>query len=388
MDHGSDAQSRAGADGPTPARAGPRLTLVRTALRLTEPTVPAPQEWRAALGELLGWLGVEVEILPPPRPDRLARLPGLRPRAPRAGEGVPVFAPWTAWCPTAFQNGGSAGLPDAEFVASYALEHHRAFAEPWRGDADIMLLSPHPAACIATTGDSAMLPRAGTMRAMIRAAVAEGRERIAILVHARHRTAMHALRLAEDPRLCPPGVRLEIAAIEEALPLLVTGAGRWEAIITMPDLRGMVFAMVGQATRMRGPWPMLWSVRDRLVQITAEALGQNEGASAGQVPLDAALLTHALTLGLHAAGFQVPAARLHAGWARLRGSGVTTTGRGDDAPYVTEVPDAEFVTLLCRDTVGDHRLPITWRALKCQQKSVFGNREPGLRIVPANIASC
>ncbi len=387
MDHRSDAQGRGGADATVPARDAPQLALVQTALRLAEPIGSAPQEWRAALGSLLGWLAVEVEFVSQPRPDRLPRLPGWGQRPPRVAKGVPVFAPWSAWCPTAFQNGGSAGLPDAEFVASYALEHHRTFAERRRGDADIMLLSPHPAACIATPDHSAMLPRAGTMRAMIRAAVAEGRERIAILVHARDRAAIHALRLAEDARLCPPGVRLEIAAIEEALPLLVADAGRWEAVIAMPDLRGMVFAMVAQTARMRGPWPMLWFERDRLVRITAEALGLHEGGCAGYLPLDAALLSHALTLGLREAGFEGAAVRLHTGWAQLRASGVTTAGRGDDAPYVTEVPDAEFIALVCRETVAGRRPPITWLALKNQQKSTFGNREPGLRIVSANLAS-
>lgn len=351
MDYAGEGLGRPAGDAAAPAPARPRLAVVNGGLRLADTTAPAPEDWRAALAALLDWLGVPAQSAPGP---------------------APVFSPWSACCPTAFQNGGGPGLPEARFVASYAIEHRRALADPRARGVDIMLLSAHPAA-VGSDG----LPHAGTMRAMLRAATCEGRARIAILVPARRCAALRATGLGE-------GRQIDILSPEEALPMLLTDPARWDAIITMPDQRGMVAALLAEVTGVRGPWPMLWHGREGLMRVTGEKLG------AGEEPLlfDATLLTHALTLALREAGLGAAALRLHTAWAQLRGSGVTTPARGDPAPYATEVPEAEFIALLCRGTAASrYMITFQWRALQNQPTSNSGNPTPGLRIVSANLAS-
>ena len=99
----------------------PRLALVETRLRLVHPAGEIPQEWRAALGDLLGWAGIDAEIVPAEQPRGLKRL------ADWAVPGAaPLFAPWLGWSPAAFQHGGLAHLPKAQFVVSYLVDHPRA----------------------------------------------------------------------------------------------------------------------------------------------------------------------------------------------------------------------------------------------------------------------
>lgn len=351
MDHAGEGLGGPAGDAAAPAPARPRLAVVNGGLRLADAAAPAPDDWRPAMAAILDWLGVPAQSAAGP---------------------APVFAPWSACCPTAFQNGGGPGLAQAQFVASYAIEHRRAFADPRARGVDMMLLSAHPAA-VGSDG----LPDAGTMRAMLRAATGEGRARTAILVPARRCAALRAKGLGE-------GLQIDILSPEEALPLLLADPVRWDAVITMPDQRGMVFALLAEVTGVRGPWPMLWHGREGLVRVTGEKLGAGEGP----LPLDATLLTHALTLGLREAGLGAAALRLHTAWAQLRGSGVTTPARGDPAPYATEVPEAEFIALLRHGTAPSRYMVTSeWRALQNQSMSNSGNPTPGLRIVSANLAS-
>jgi len=367
MDHTSDRPRRPSAADAAGPDCAPGLALVGGALRLAECANRAPGAWRAALGALLDWLAIEPRFVPAPHRRRLTGWPG-------AGHGkesgAPVFAPWTAWCPTAFQNGGLPGLPKADFVASYALAPTGPGPDSPCAVTDILLLSPHPMRLTAEQGHGDCLPQAGIMRAMIRTACTEGRTRIAILVHARHRAAIGRLRLGEDLRLCPAGTTLEIRTLEEALPMLMAGAARWDAIIAMPDLRGMVFAVLAETAGVQGGWPMLWWTRKGVVRITAEALDD----SAGSAPLDARLAVQALALALREAGLDDAARRLHGAWAQAPGCGTAST-------------DAGSIARLTGEPAPGQRLEPRWRALENKQMSVFGNRSPTLRIVPSNLAS-
>lgn len=365
----------AAAAAPGPARR-PALALVSGRFRLAVTAEPAPGAWADATRQLLAWLGIDAEVAAPARARRLPRVADWA-GAP-ATPDAPLFAPWLGWSPTAFQHGGLPGLPQALFAASYGIDHARG-APAGQGRTDIMLLSPHPAQCTADEAGAVPIPRAGVMKAMIAAARAEGRERIAILLSARQRNAVARQLMAAGSALTRERLALDILTIEDALPPLVAGARGWDAIIAMPDLRGTVFTLLADATGVRRAWPMLWRGRGGALTVTAEARG--EGAS--RLALDAPALIHALALTLHDAGLGRPARRLHEAWARLRDSGVTTTGQGADAPYLSAVADADFLAMLCADKVVSKRPQQPWRALGGAESASPGSQSPALRVVPS-----
>jgi hypothetical protein len=370
----SDALLRA----PSP-RTRPQLALVEARLRLVHPAGEIPAEWRAALDALLGWVGIAADITPVERPRGLKRLadwavPG----------GAPVFAPWMGWSSAAFQHGGLAHLPKAQFVVSYLVDHPRA-APPGLGGLDVMLMSPHPAQCLADEAGDVPMPRAGVLAAMIRTARAEARERLAIIVTARQRNAVATRLLAAGKGLTSEGLSLDLLTLEEALPALMGARAPWDAVIAMPDLRSTVFTLLGHASGVCRAWPMLWYAGEgarALRLVTSEAPG--EGAS--HLPFDAHALIHTLALTLQAAGAARQAARLHEAWALLRDSGVTTGGHGQGAaPYANEVADSAFVAMLCRDEAVSKRPQQPWRALQNAKRNdknaSAGSQTAHLRVI-------
>lgn len=362
--------------------ASPQLSVVASRFRLAEPQEPASDTWREGLARLLAWLGIDAEFLPTSRPRRLPRMTDWR--AP-AMQAAPVFAPWIAWSPTAFQNGGSAGLPEAQYVASYLIDHPRsAAASTGPGRTDVMLMSPHPAICTADEAGEVPIPRAEVMRVMIRAARAERRDRIAIILHARQRNTVARQMLGLGKGLTREGLTLEIVTIEDALPLLASGAAPWDAVIAMPDLRSTIFTLLAHTSGIRRAWPMLWFANDnRLRLVTSEAPG--EGAS--RLSIDAPALVHALALALREAGNGRAACRLHDAWARLRDSGVTTAGHGGDGPYVSIIDDSAFLDLMVRDSGVTRRPQRPWRALQNAEIANSGSQSPHLRVVSSSLAN-
>ena len=386
MDQISPHSLAASGFGPTPVPGPvPVLAVVTSRFRLMQSEQPAPDAWADGLAKLLGWLRVDAELLPPARPSRLPRMADWR------GTSVaPVFAPWTGWSPAAFQHGGIAGLPQAQYVASYLIDHARgatgsvAGIGAGQGGTDIVLMSPHPAACADDEAGSVPNPRAAVMRAMIRAARAEGRDRIAIILHARQRNTIARQLLAAGKGLTGDGLALDILAIEDALPALMSGAAPWDAVIAMPDLRSTVFTLMGHTSGVHRAWPMLWfTAEGKLRLVTSEAPG--EGAS--RLAFDAPALIHALALSLHEAGIGRAAWRLHDAWARLRDSGVTTAGHGGDGPYVSMVDDKVFLDLLMQGGAVNKRPQRPWRALKNAEIANPGSQFPQLRVVTSNLAN-
>jgi hypothetical protein len=360
---------------------GPTLALVTSRFQLAEPADPAPEAWREGVAQLLAWLGVETEFLAPARPSgRLARMADWATSAGQLTAPAPVFAPWIGWSPSALQHGGLTGLPQAQYVASYLIDHARG-APAARGGTDIVLMSPHPSVCVAEAAGDVPAPRAAVLRTMIRAGRAEGRERIAIICHARQRNALARQLMAAGKGLTRDGLELDILTIEDALVPLMSGAMLWDAIIAMPDLRSTVFTLLAETSGVRRAWPMLWFGRG-LQLVTSETPG--EGVN--RLPLDAPALIHALALTMHEAGMGRAAWRLHDAWARLRDSGVTSTGYGTDAPYVTAVADDAFLTMICRDRAASKRPQMPWRALKNAETANSGGHLPTLRVVASNVA--
>lgn len=368
------------ADNAQPALCGPNLTLVTSRFQLREPVDPAPQDWRDGLAGLLDWLRIDAEFVPATRTRRLPRIADWATSSNSASERcAPVFAPWLGWSPAAFQHGGIPGLPQAQFVTGYLLDHGRGLAGP-NGGIDLALISPHPSVCMVEQAGDAPLPRPAVLKAMIRAAKSEGREKLAIILHARQRNAVARHLLAADRELTREGLAIEILTIEEALRPLAAGRAPWDAIIVMPDLRSIVFTLLNQTSGVNGPWPMLWYGGERgseLSLITCEAAG--EGAT--RPALDAPTLIHALALCLHHAGSRQAARRLHEGWSRLRDSGVTTAGRGESAPYVTQVKDRDFLDMLCSASAPSQRPVRRWRALGDAERAGPGSVSAGLRVV-------
>lgn len=336
------------------------LAPVEQRFALTRHRTPAPPEWKAGLAELFGWLGIEPDWIDP-----------------AAFAHAPVFAPWLRSSPAAFQADGAPGLPRADFVASYAIDHVRG-ARPGHEAIDIVLLSPHPAACEARVDAGRVpLPRAEVLCAMLRSARSEGRERIVIVCHAAHRAplaAMLADAWAGDAA---------ILAVEEALPVLVSGRVPWDAIIAMPDWRSTVFTLLGQTSGVRGPWPMLWfAIADTDGAALRLVVSETLDAADAALPLDASALIHALALTLHEAGAGRAALRLHDAWARLRDSGVCTSGRGpDELPYAKAVADSIFLSMLCQDVAVSNRPQRGWIALQNEKYAKVGSQTPRLRVV-------
>jgi hypothetical protein len=374
-------QSAPAAACPPAASPRPALALVSARFVLAEPGEPAPEPWRAGLDALLGWLGIAADILPAAaaRPRGLARVAewAMPPAA-----AAPVFAPWLGWSPAAFQHGGLAALPRAQFVASYLIDHARGQVSG-QGGLDLVLLSPHPATCTAEAAGDVPTPPASVLKAMLRAVRAEGRARIAVIAGSRQRNTLARQLLTAGKGVTGENSTLDLLTIEDALPQLIAGSGRWDALIVMPDWRSTVFTLLNEASGLRSAWPMLWfDGAGSLTCVTSETPG--EGLS--RRPLDAPALIHALTLTLHHRGAGRAAARLHEGWARLRDSGVTTAARGAEAPYARLVEDAAFLDLLVQDASVSKRAQAPWAALKSEEIAKSGSQMPTLRVVASNPA--
>lgn len=341
-----------------PARgSGHGLALVDDTLALAAPPGEPNPQWHAATEQLLAWLDVRVAQAKH-RPAEI-RQRVKWPWGAGARSAAPAFAPWIAHACTAFQDPrGVKDLIPARWMASYLWDPRCSSRLVTRGVIDVMLISPHPARCRHDEESCAALPDARLLLEMIGAARAEGRRRIAIVGHARSRSVSARQLLAAGPVLRDAPADLEVLAIEEALVRLAVEPACWDAIIVLPELRSLVFALLAEQTGIGGAWPMVWHGQG-LSLVCAETSGRVAPDGA----LDAALLVQALALVLRAGGKAPAARRLAGAWARLRDRGLVTPTRGSPAPYCTQTGDAEFVAELCRSPdAGGRPLP-EWQAM-------------------------
>ncbi len=336
------------------------LRLVSGGLRLAEPVVAPDPAWQGAFGDLLDWLGIAVHPAAAQRPTAFRKMADWARYAAGAGAGGAVqFMPWQVISPVALQQGGTADLPSAEWIASYLFDHTVGAGRARTAPLDLMLVSPHPAACIADEAGALPLPRPAITEAMIRAVRAEGRSRVAIIVPAALRNGFARQLLLSDRALTREGMELEIIAIEQALGNLTLARPKWDALIVMPELRSIVFALLTEATGIRAAWPMLWHGARGSMLVTSEALSE----AGARLPLDAAVLIQSLAVTLHHTGMTAAARRLHEACVRLRDNGVVTPSRGSPAPYANTRSDSEFISLICAGMgIGSRPVP-QWCAI-------------------------
>ncbi|MFN3864457.1 MAG: hypothetical protein ACK4RT_09280 [Erythrobacter sp.] len=327
-------------------------------LRLADPVAAPDPQWRAAFADLIAWLGVTVDPVAAGRPAALCKLADWRRGAAGADRAV-RFMPWQAISPVALQQASAAPLPHAQWIASYLFDHSVGGGRVHRKPLDLMLISPRPAACAADEAGAPALPRPALIQAMIRAARAEGRSRIAIIVPAALRNGFARQLLAGGRAFARAGLELDIIAIEQALGALTLERPAWDALIVMPRLRGIVFALLAEASAIRAPWPMLWHGSRGVELVTSEALCE----AGARLPLDAPVLVQSLAITLHHAGMTAAARHLHEACVRLRDKGVVTPSRGSCAPYANTHSDAQFISLICAGMgIGSRPVP-RWRAL-------------------------
>lgn len=351
----------------------PGLTLIRPSGCAT------PEGWNAAIASLGRWLDLELAPIPPRPASGLQRMTGWAAAAASGREGgaqtPPVFAPWQCWSPVSLQQPGKAALPQAGWVSSYLFDGGTGKPRN-RGPVDIQLISPLPSACVPGDGEDAPVPGLEVLRAMIRAATGEGRENIVLVTDARRHNALVRQLLLLDRSMTRDRPPIELVSVEAALCRLVNDRSCWDAIIVLPDLRSLIFAMLAQLHAINSPWPLLWHRRG-VTMISAEQLEP----AAGDLPLDGPLLVQALALAARQAGLGVIARRLVHGMARLWDCGLVTPGRGSVAPYVTGVSDDDFIEQLCRGGAGGQRSLPEWRAIAAGPAPVAGPGPARLRLV-------
>ena len=355
-------------------RAGFRL-VGNAALMLDYGAQDAPTDWHEAIVTLLAGHGIA--RAPAPAGVPLAGS-GLR-QAMRfvtggvtgggQGDAASVFAPWQGFAPAALQNPlARAALPQAQWLASWLFDP-AAPRVGASGTLDIMLVSPHPAACLEDEACHTALPRRAVLDAMIAAVLSEGREKLAIIVPARARSAMAQQILAANRALMRGDMALEIVATEDALARLVRSPECWDAIIVLPEWRGIVAAVLAEMTGVTGPLPMMWCDRTG-VRFASETLRE----APAPLALDAAVVMQSLALAARQQGMGYDARRLAESWVRLRDGGAATPARTSLAPYGQQLDEAAFIALASSphpNRAAGRAVP-GWKALDGER----GNQRP------------
>jgi hypothetical protein len=348
----------------------PRLTVVDDRLPLAHPSVAPSPAWGDAMAQVVAWMNVRIQ------PARNTAS-GLKQRVKwpwgvNAGPASPVFMPWVSHACTAFQDPRSQReASPARWVASYLWDPFCCAPLVKGSLADVMLISPHPAACRHDEESCASMPGIGLLQDMIGAAQAQGRSRIALVGYERSRNVTARQLLSAKSRLPLGALDLEVLAIEDALARLAGNPMSWDAIIVLPELRSLIFALLARLTGIAGPWPMVWHGKG-----LALVCGETALPIAPNGALDAALLIQALSLVAHNGGKASAARRLAEAWARLRDRGLVTPTRGSPAPYCKQMCDAAVVEKLCRQAEPAGRPVTMWKAMSSFSAG-YGSEETG-----------
>lgn len=357
----------------------PGLQLVNNALALGGLAQDVPSPWRDALDGLIVPERTEICWTPAPQHSGLRAMRRLTGRN-AAPQSAPLFAPWQARDPADLQaQPNGAACPRGQWLASYLFDCG-ADRPATRPVIDLMVASAHPAACVPAEDCDVALPRGAALSAMFDAILAERRGRIAMITPQRTASALARRLLASGRANRRADCKIEILTIEDALGPLMAGAPAWDAIIVAPQLRSIVLAILGEATGLAGPHPLLWHDTS-LTMICCETLRSHPDHQ----PLDAALLVQSLALAARHSGRTPLALRLFSGWARLRESGAATPSRGSAAPYATILDEAELIARIPAISDARGRPAPVWQALGPQAVHKQGNQPAshsvGLKLV-------
>ncbi|MFL0671797.1 MAG: hypothetical protein ACJLS3_10380 [Erythrobacter sp.] len=155
------------------------------------------------------------------------------------------------------------------------------------------MMSPLAAGCVRDDPS----PRPDVLLAMIEAAIRENRRKITIVTDARRRNRVIMNMLLPNLAKLRDSIPIEFLSIENARDDLARDLCIGEAIITLPDLRSEVIAMLSENRCLSGPWPLLWHDQHVCV-ISSECLSGMPAA----IPFDPNLLMQALALAAQNAG--------------------------------------------------------------------------------------
>jgi hypothetical protein len=266
--------------------------------------------WQAATSELARQGDIEIGFLPRRSAFRLRHLM-VWAKGMASHPSPPVFAPWQCWSADRLQTSKHLPVPSARWISAYpciSIGHYQAQV----GLNGPMLMSPLAAGCVLDEP----CPRPDVLQAMIEAGIRENRRKITIITDARRRNRVIMNLLLPNLAKTRDRIPIEVLLIENARDDLARDPRIGEAIITLPDLRSGVIAILSESGWLNGPWPLLWHDQ-QVCMISSECLPGMPHA----LPLDRELLVHALALAAQNAGHVIRANQLLDALASLRDCG-------------------------------------------------------------------
>ena len=269
-----------------------------------------PAAWQAATSELARQGDIEIGFLPRRSAFSLRHLM-VWAKGMDSQPSPPVFAPWQCWSADRLQTSKHLPVPSARWISAYpciSIGHYQAQV----GLNGPMLMSPLAAGCVLDEP----CPRPDVLQAMIEAGIRENRRKITIITDARRRNRVIMNLLLPNLAKTRDRIPIEVLLIENARDDLARDPRIGEAIITLPDLRSGVIAILSESGWLNGPWPLLWHDQ-QVCMISSECLPGMPHA----LPLDRELLVHALALAAQNAGHVIRANQLLDALASLRDCG-------------------------------------------------------------------
>ena len=182
---------------------------------------------------------------------------------------------------------------------------------------------------------------------MIEAAIRENRRKITIVTDARRRNRVIMNLLLPNLAKIRDRIPIEVLLIENARDNLAGDPRIGGAIITLPDLRSGVIAILSESGCLNGPWPLLWHDQ-QVCMISSECLPGMPHA----LPLDLELLVQALALAAQNAGHVSRANQLLNALASLKVCGAFATSAASATFEHAKSSDADFIDHLHRSVTS------------------------------------